>query len=446
MAISRESYCNHLQGVLSLYEKLLDKQDYSGLVIPSGSPKQQFLDDNNYPFKVNVHFKALLPVTDAPHSYIIFTPGSKPILAFYQPQDYWHLVPSDPEGVWVDSFDIKICTDKEQWQEFLPEQRKRLVWIGELQQGLDSLQIVHTNPEQLLAPIHYQRAYKTSYEVACLKEANLLAAKGHMAAKKAFYQGASELEIHLSYLDGSLQAEESLPYGNIVGLNSHGSVLHYTGLDRQRYPKENLHSFLLDAGATYHGYCADITRTWAYAEGEFHDLIEAFDKLQLQLVDELAVNKSYIELHILTHLKIAQLLKDADFIFCDAETALQTGVSSAFYPHGLGHMLGLQVHDIGGHQTSPSGDITKPPAEHPYLRLTKTLEAGFCLTMEPGMYFIDLLLDKLAQTEHAQLVNWTKVAAFKRYGGIRIEDDIIITESGCENLSRDAFAEINNGG
>ena len=442
MPTEENSYGEHLQDILSFYGDLLEDKCYSGLIIPSGIPKKRFLDDNYYPFKVNVHFSAILPVTDVPHSYIIVQPGKKPVLAYYQPEDYWHVVPSDPEGFWVEHFDIHIFRGVDDWQTLLPESREQLAWIGEPQDESASLNINNVNPEELLNPIHYRRAYKSNYEVACLRTSSLMAAKGHLAAKEAFLSGCSEMEIHLAYLQASNQKEEELPYGNIVALNDHGAVLHYTDLQRQRYSKADSHSFLLDAGAVFSGYCSDITRTWAFRDGEFNDLIQQFDQLQLGLIEELSAGISYIDMHILTHLKIAQFLKDADFIYCDPQTALESGIRSTFYPHGLGHMLGIQVHDIGGHQVSARGEIKSPPAEHPFLRLTKDLELGFCITMEPGVYFIDMLLKKLAATKHASLVNWDKVEAFKKYGGIRIEDDVIIKEKGIENLTRNAFAEL----
>ncbi len=434
-------YTDHLRDKLSNYEVIMDSQNIAGLIIPSGIPKQQFLDDNPYPFKVNVHFKALIPVTDVPNSYIIYQPGSKPALIFYQPEDYWHVVPSDPAGPWVDLFDIKIVKNTGDWKQLLPKAREGFAWLGEPEEGLQELGVSTINPSELLNPIHYQRAYKSEYEIACLQQANLKAARGHLAAKAAFLNGASEMEIHLAYLQATGHKEEELPYGNIVALNHHGAVLHYTDLDSKKLPESNRHSFLIDAGAVHHGYCADITRTWACQQGEFNDLIQQFDQLQLKLIDQLSDGNAYIDMHVLAHLEIARFLKDADFIYCDAETALDTGISSTFFPHGLGHMLGLQVHDIGGHQVSAEGEIQAPPSQHPFLRLTKKLEPGFCITIEPGVYFIDMLLNQLAETKHARQVNWAKVDAFKKFGGIRIEDDVVIKSNGVENLSRKAFAK-----
>ncbi len=433
-------YQSHLKSLLELYDSLLSEHHFSGLVIPSGVPKTVFLDDNSYPFKVNTHFKALLPVTQVPHSYIIYQVALKPILVFYQPEDYWHVVPSDPEGVWVDFFDIKIVRGTDDWKQFVPKDCDKLVWIGEEQPGRIEVGINTINPDELLNPIHYRRAVKSEYEKSCLRVASLMAARGHMAAKKAFYAGGSELETHLAYLKASKQQEQYLPYGNIVALNEHGAVLHYTELQSQRFSESDRHSFLLDAGADYHGYYSDITRTWAYRDDEFKDLIVTFENLQLEILDELKVGGSYVDLHINCHYKLADLLKETGFISCDASTAVESGITSTFYPHGLGHLLGLQVHDAGGHQTTATGEITNPPAAHPFLRLTRNLESGYCFTIEPGLYFIDMLLEKLKSTAHSNHVNWSMIERFKKYGGIRVEDDVILSDEGVENLTRDAFA------
>lgn len=444
MIVTTSNFSDHLNEKLSLYGELMDGFGFAALVIPSGIPKQIFLDDNPYAFKVNVHFKALIPLCDVPNSYILYIPGQKPLLIFYQPEDYWHVVPTNPEGIWLDCFDIKLVNGRDDWQKFLPKNKKNLVWLGEAQPELDTLGIEIINPTKLLNPIHYNRAYKSDYEIACLRQATLLAAKGHLAAKEAFYNGQSELEINIAYLLATKQKEEELPYGNIVALNNHGAILHYSDLNRQRLSQQNTYSLLIDAGASFHGYCSDITRTWSFQKNEFSELIVDFDILQQDLIKELAPNKSYVDIHISTHMKIAELLRAMDFIHCDAQTAIETGISSTFYPHGLGHLLGLQVHDIGGHQINAQGEIKNPPKDHPFLRLTKSLEIGFCITMEPGLYFIDILLNKIKQTEHSKLINWAKVESFRKYGGIRIEDDVVIHQKSVENLSRDAFAQLDN--
>jgi len=126
-----------------------------------------------------------------------------------------------------------------------------------------------------------------------------------------------------------------------------------------------------------------------------------------------------------------------------AESAVESGVASAFFPHGLGHYIGLQVHDVAGFQGDESGGWIERPAGHPYLRLTRTIEAGQVMTIEPGIYFIDMLLAELKNKPASSDVNWSKVDSFRKYGGIRIEDDVVCTAAEPENLTRDAFAALN---
>ncbi len=111
-------------------------------------------------------------------------------------------------------------------------------------------------------------------------------------------------------------------------------------------------------------------------------------------------------------------------------------------PHGLGHLLGLQVHDVGGLQKTPEGGSIPRPEGHPYLRLTRVLEENFVVTMEPGLYFIDQLLDQARGDHRGAKIDWARVEQFRRFGGIRIEDNLAVTAGGCENLTRDAFAKV----
>ena len=123
-----------------------------------------------------------------------------------------------------------------------------------------------------------------------------------------------------------------------------------------------------------------------------------------------------------------------------AESAVESGVSSTFFPHGLGHPIGLQVHDVAAFAADESGRTIERPPGHPYLRLTRTIEPGAVVTIEPGLYFIDMLLARLKDTREARDIDWNRVDAFRKFGGIRIEDDVACTTAAAENLTRDAFA------
>jgi Xaa-Pro dipeptidase len=122
------------------------------------------------------------------------------------------------------------------------------------------------------------------------------------------------------------------------------------------------------------------------------------------------------------------------------EQAVTRGLSSTFLPHGLGHLLGLQVHDVGGfHPAAGAAPIARPEG-HPALRLTRPLVPGMVVTVEPGLYFIDSLLQRLKAGPLASAVNWALVESLAPCGGIRIEDNVLVTPTGHENLTRAAFA------
>ena len=148
---------------------------------------------------------------------------------------------------------------------------------------------------------------------------------------------------------------------------------------------------------------------------------------------------NYIDLHLLAHRKVAEILVRVRVRAATSTPTgvVETGISSTFFPHGLGHFLGLQVHDVGRlpGTTAPATPSPKPDG-HPYLRLTRVVEPGMVFTIEPGLYFIESLLGELQKSENAKYVDWTKVDEFRKFGGIRIEDDIVVTETGNENLTR----------
>ncbi|MBT8137755.1 MAG: Xaa-Pro dipeptidase, partial [Gammaproteobacteria bacterium] len=286
--------------------------------------------------------------------------------------------------------------------------------------------------------LHFDRAIKTGFEIECMRRANRFAVRGHRAAEAAFRAGASEFEIHMAYCSACGQAPDQLPYDNIIALNGNGAVLHYHNYQQQKQPPQ---AFLIDAGASYCGYAADITRTYSAADDEFAALVNAVDAAQLSLCELARPGLDYVDLHLEACTRLAQVLVEHGVLRCTAASAVDQGIMSTFFPHGLGHLIGVQVHDIGGHQASPAGDQRPPPSEHPFLRLTRTLEPGLVCTIEPGIYFIDMLLAELRQETAAAEVDWERVEQFLPFGGVRVEDDICITSSGHENLSRDAFAQ-----
>jgi len=433
-------YGGHLETVTARHDHALEQAGASHAVIYSGNPKLTFLDDYHHPFKANPHFVSWAPLTALPYSYVVYTPGETPILIYYQPRDYWHVVPGAPDGYWTSQFDVRIVHTTEDVAAHLPEDREKCIAIGEFEDPSLAFGIERINPTTAVNILHYARGAKTEYELAVMRLAASRGAVGHVAAEAAFRDGKSEFDIHRAYCKAVSHTDPELPYGNIVALNNHGAVLHYTDLDRQS--PDTTRSFLIDAGAQVHGYASDITRTYSNGDQRFQDLVDRMDAMELEIVSKVRAGIDYRELHIATHKMLAALLVDAELATGDPDTLLETGVTSAFFPHGLGHLLGIQVHDVGGHQENEAGGVIDPPSGHPFLRLTRVLQEDMVLTIEPGMYVIDMILENLRDTPAEHHVNWDTVDWLRPYGGIRIEDDIRVMANGQENLTRDAFAQL----
>lgn len=433
-----ENYQNHIAVLQRKTAKLLQEQSLDALIIHSGQLRMAFLDDHAYPYKVNPHFKHWLPLTNNPNCCLVVNGRDKPKLIFYRPTDFWHKVPDEPTDFWVDYFDIVYLQKTEQLADLLPSDRGKMVFIGEEVELAKGLGFEQINPSAVLDYLHYHRSVKTAYELECMRKATGIAVTGHYAAQAAFYEGESEFDINQSYLTAVRQGDNQIPYSNIVALNENAAILHYTVLQKEARNTDELKSFLLDAGADFNGYAADITRTYSYHEDEFSELITALNEQQLQLCQQIKVGIPYLDLHLDMHLKIGSLLKAFGFINTSAEDAVASGLTSTFYPHGLGHFLGLQVHDVAGFMQDEKGTHLAAPAAHAHLRCMRTIEAGQVFTIEPGLYFIPSLLAKLKSSAMAKTINWQKVEAFMPYGGIRIEDNLIVHADHVENMTRDA--------
>jgi Xaa-Pro dipeptidase len=166
-------------------------------------------------------------------------------------------------------------------------------------------------------------------------------------------------------------------------------------------------------------------------------LLAGMEKHQRELAAAVAPKVPFGDLHHLSHLKLAALLKEHGILDADPEQAVELGLTRPFYPHGLGHHLGIQVHDVAGKLAGPDGSIAPPPARHPTLRTTRVLEPGQVVTIEPGCYFIPMLLQPFREGGESRRFNWKLIDELSPMGGIRIEDDLLVTANGGRNLTRE---------
>ncbi|MGV3346661.1 Xaa-Pro dipeptidase [Enterobacteriaceae bacterium LUAb1] len=429
----------HLLTLQQRAQQALAYSKLDAMLIHSGELLAAFLDDQHYPFKVNPHFKNWVPVTQVPNCWLWIDGVNKPTLWFWSPVDYWHKTLPLPGGFWTGGIEIVPLRDVDEIKKFLPVVRQRVAYIGPSAQRAAQLEISanNINPKALLDYLHYYRAYKTDYELFCMRQAQKIAVAGHRAAQEAFLSGMSEFDINLAYLTATGHRDSDVPYDNIVALNEHAAILHYTSLEQQ-VPDE-IRSFLLDAGAEYNGYAADLTRTYTvHAESEFAALIQDMHAQELALIATLKAGVCYIDYHEQMYQRLAKILKKHDLVRdISTEAMLKAHLITPFMPHGLGHFLGLQVHDVAGFMQDDKGTNMPAPMQYPWLRCTRVLEPRMVLTIEPGLYFIDSLLNPWREGEYAHYFNWQKIDNLKSYGGIRIEDNVVIHRERVENMTRD---------
>ena len=435
-----ETFGPHLEKLCTRTARALEASGFSSLLVHSGSLLEVFEDDRTYPFEAHAPFKVWVPLADAPDSFVWFEPGARPRLILNQPQDYWYKSAQTPKDYWVPHFDLRSVPDRAAARAQLPQDLSGCAYIGDVGAEVGTWGLKAINPPALMRRLDYARAAKTPYELVCLREANRLGALGHRAAASAFRAGASEFEIELAFLGACGLREQELPYNPIIALNAGGAVLHYQVLEKQPPPER--YSLLIDAGAEFGGYASDITRTYSAEDADFAALIGRMDRMQQALCAEVRPGADWRDIHLRAHALTAEVLREADLILCSPGEAVQKRVTSVFLPHGIGHLLGLEVHDVGGFMASAEGGDISRPDGHPYLRLTRQLETGFVVTMEPGIYFIDQLLGQAREDERASLINWSRVGELSRFGGIRIEDDLAVRAGGSENLTREGFAAL----
>ena len=426
----------HIDEKLARFQAILESLDYDQIIIGSGSGNLQFQDDMAYPFKANPYFREWMPLDKRSNCFLQIQRNTlKPRLYLSCKEDIWHTAPQELPIEFSQHIEITEYSNIETLKDTMLKHQDRLLFINETNDF--DIPDNHWNPRQALSAIDFQRRSKTAYEQACIRQATKLAVPAHRAAECAFMAGATELEIASAYLSACKKSENDMPYAIIAGINEHAAVLHHHQLNSQ--PVEP-RSFLIDAGVQYNNYASDITRTYAFDKGsDFSAMIQCLDIAQQQLVEEGGIGKSPMDLQFLAQQKIAEILIDFKLLKVSVEQALDNNIINTFFPHGLGHHLGSNVHDKGSRLANPQGDLISASKKYPNLRASAPMQANQVYTVEPGIYFIPSLLNKL-RVNQPNSVDWDQIENWIPYGGIRIEDNIILHADGrLENITRQAF-------
>lgn len=437
------NYATHIARLIADYSEALhftreEASEINAILVHSGCEKYYYGDDRGVPFQAYGHLLRWLPI-NRPNQFIYFQMDEKPIYFQVIPSDFWHEQSIDTDNCWAENFAIVRLASLDELTQYLQRLPKaNVAYLGEENKLAASLGISKAliNPARLLAYLDFSRAIKTEYELDQLRAANQLALKGHEAAKTCFLQGGTEYEIHMAFLRATHHLEEESPYTNIVALNEKAAILHYQ-FKRKTNNKRN-RVLLIDAGCRVRAYCSDITRTLATDDAHpvFQSLLTTMEALELELIAEVRPGLPYQAIHTSALAKLTQVLVDHEICTGSVENLIDEELPQLFMPHGVGHLLGIQVHDVGGHQSDRSGSLLPPPAISPALRNTRMMEKDMVFTIEPGLYFIPLLLEAERTSNKGRYINWTLIEELYSSGGIRVEDNVQVTTDSVENLTR----------
>ncbi len=295
---------------------------------------------------------------------------------------------------------------------------------------------------RLSASVALERMVKDAAEVDDIRIAAAASAAGYAWVFEHAAVGMTEREIQIG-MEAQFYAAGAprVAYDSIVASGPHGAYLHYVyaGDDPLRPATRTVEPgdlLLIDAGAQYGGYASDVTRTMVVGAEPTDEQCFLWDLVlnaQQQTIDMCRPGVQWREVHLAAARILGAGLVEMDLMRGDAADLVTSGAVALFFPHGLGHLLGLSVHDASGF---PPGHERSEDPQLRYLRTDRGLEPGMVTTVEPGVYFIDALLGDPARREKfAESVVWERVDELRGFGGIRIEDDVLVTDGDPEVLT-----------
>ena len=279
------------------------------------------------------------------------------------------------------------------------------------------------------------RVVKDTYEIAMIRKANEISTLAHMAAQKVARTAKNEEELYGAFIGTCIaNGAHEQAYHSVCATGQSCATLHYIRNDQ---PLQNRLNVLLDAGAEYDCYAADITRTFPLSgtfTPESQTIYDIVKEMQESCFDMLHAGMIWDDVHENAHKVAIKGLLKAGILQGTEQELLEKRVTTAFFPHGLGHYLGMCTHDTGGH-----ANYSDPDPMFKYLRVRGKVPAGAVITVEPGIYFCRFIIEPaLEDPEQAKYINKKVLDKYWDVGGVRIEDDILIKEKadgGWENLT-----------
>ncbi|KAF4511641.1 hypothetical protein G6O67_003420 [Ophiocordyceps sinensis] len=399
-------------------------------------------EDNDSPehFRQRRYFYYLTGCNLADSHFAYDMESSKAIL-FIPPMDpgdvIWSGLPVSPDDAlkMYDVDEVKFTTDINPTLTHLAAQcpgSTVFAIAGQVSDNVTFLEFENKDFAALKDAVDVARVVKDEFEVALIRKANHVSSLGHKAVLERARSAAYERELEAAFLERcvALGAKE-MAYHPILAAGKAAATLHYVD---NNAPLEGKLNVLIDAGAEWDNYAADITRTFPLS-GKFtkesRDIYDIVLKMQKDCIAMIKAGVLWDDVHLHAHRIAIDGLLSLGILKGDANEILEARTSAAFFPHGLGHYLGLDTHDVGGNPNRQDKD-----ALFRYLRLRGRVPAGSVVTVEPGVYFCDFIIKPyLDDAEHGKYIDSAVLDKYWDVGGVRIEDNVLVTESGSENLT-----------
>jgi Xaa-Pro dipeptidase len=380
----------------------------------------------NFEFSRQRRYFFYLSGCELPDSYLTYEFTSDKLTLFIPPVEpdevIWSGLPMSPEEA-KNKYDIDDCKTTKEINPHLAstsESARSTIYAIPEQVSQETTFFTFSNKdlEQLKPAIEYCRVTKSDYEIALIRKANVISTRAHVAVMKAAAKAKNECELEAVFLKSCVERNaKNQAYHSIVAAGENGATLHYV---HNACPIKDQNLMLLDAGCEVDCYASDITRTFPI-KGEFTEESLAIYKIvldmQKQCIAALKEGVLWDSVHELAHKIAIKGLLDLGILKGDADAIFKARTSVAFFPHGLGHYLGMDTHDTGGNANYADKD-----SMFRYLRVRGNLPARSVITVEPGIYFCRFIIEPYLKDEaHKGYIDEKVLEKYWSVGGVRIE-------------------------
>lgn len=394
--------------------------------------------DQAKPFRQNRYF-FYLSGCDIPGSHVVYN-GDKDLLTLYLPDiDYedvmWSGMPMSLETA-LKTFDVDEVKYASELNSHLQALKQEAILTTDINDGNKVYDFLLTpNDPDFFYAMDEARLIKDEYELGLMRHAAKLTDNCHFAVMSALPIETKETHIHAEFMYHALrQGSKYQSYDPICCSGPSCSTLHYVKNDDDL---ESKRSVLIDAGCEWSLYASDVTRCfpingdWSKEHLEVYSIVQKMQHVTMAMIKP---GVPWEDCHLAAHKVLIEEFLKLNIFKSDysVEEIMESKVSGSFFPHGLGHLMGMDTHDVGGY---PNYDDENSLLK--YLRLRRPLQKGMVLTDEPGVYFSPFLLENvLNNPEKVKYINKDVLEKYWYIGGVRIEDDLLITEDGYENFTK----------